>query len=514
MKKTNTPAKASKKGAGIVGIVLLCLLLLIGFLAFFSAKWYIDTYGQMGFDSILYTLLSDLTGVESDLIANFAYKSIIPAALCTVFAGFVLFYPLKQQLVLILFEKIRICLFPLRRSIACIFSLLLSAGLILQAAADTELLGYLRHLSQMSTIYQDEYRDPATTAVAFPEEKRNLIYIFLESMECTFFSKEQGGILETSAVPELYDLAEQHINFSHNDSVGGYYAVPGSTWTVGSMVSHTSGIPLKTPPEIGGNDYGADGTFLPGVTGITNILQNNGYYQALMVGSDANFGGRRQYFSTHGIDRIYDINDFWQDGIVENDRYVWWGAEDLYLFEYAKQELGKLAAKDQPFTFTLLTTDTHHVGGYVCEYCEDSYPEQYENVYACSSRQVNEFVSWLQAQDFYENTTVVIVGDHPSMDGGYIKRNAPEGYTRMVYNCILNSAVQTDDTKNRIFCAIDLFPTTLAALGCQIDGDRLALGTNLFSDVPTLAEKMGLEAFCNELGKNSAYYINNFFFNQ
>lgn len=52
-----------------------------GFVAFLSAKWYVRTYGHMGFDSILYTLLADLTGVGSDLIVVFALESLVPAVL-------------------------------------------------------------------------------------------------------------------------------------------------------------------------------------------------------------------------------------------------------------------------------------------------------------------------------------------------------------------------------------------------------------------------------------------------
>lgn len=514
MKAPKTTKRRTNSGRVLqaLGTTLLCLLLLTGFLAYFSARWYVDTYGQMGFDSILYTLLADLSGVEPELIFAYLKKALLPAIAGTVITALILFFPLKQQLVLILFDKVRIRLLPLRRWMCGLICILLSLGLILQAAADSELMAYWTHFSKMSTLYQDEYRNPATVNISFPEEKRNLIYIYMESMECTFFDKSQGGALEENVIPELYDLAAQNINFSHNDSVGGYHAANGSTWTVGAMVSHSAGIPLKTPPGLGGNDYGGDGSFLPGVISINNILHDNGYYQALMVGSDATFGGRQQYFSSHGVDRIYDIDNFWEDDIVEDGRYVWWGAEDLYLFEYAKQELTGLATMEKPFALTILTVDTHHINGYVCALCQDQYKEQYENVYACSSRQVSAFVKWIQEQDFYENTTVVLVGDHPSMDGAYIKRNTPEGYTRMVYNCILNSAVQTDNMKNRTFCSLDMFPTTLAALGCHIEGDRLALGTNLFSDTPTLAEKMGYEAFNTELARSSAYYTNNFFF--
>ena len=170
-----------------------------------------------------------------------------------------------------------------------------------------------------------------------------------------------------------------------------------------------------------------------------------------------------------------------------------------------------MAAAEEPFAFTMLTVDTHHVGGYKCELCENDHAENYENVMSCSSRQVYEFVRWIQAQDFYENTTVIITGDHRTMDNGYISRNVKEDYTRRVYNCFINSAAEPAQAKNREFTTVDMFPTTLAAMGCTIEGNRLGLGTNLFSNVPTLAEIMGYDPFIEEVGKESAYYATHFF---
>ena len=40
----------------------------------------------------------------------------------------------------------------------------------------------------------------------------------------------------------------------------------------------------------------------------------------------------------------------------------------------------------------------------------------------------------------------------------------------------------TDQIKNRQFTHMDMYPTTLAAMGFNIEGNKLALGTNLFSD--------------------------------
>jgi phosphoglycerol transferase len=118
---------------------------------------------------------------------------------------------------------------------------------------------------------------------------------------------------------------------------------------------------------------------------------------------------------------------------------------------------------------------------------------------------VYEFVTWIQQQDFYENTTIIISGDHLTMDPEILE-SLDENYTRTIYNCIINSAVKPVQEKNRQFGAFDMFPTTLAAMGVEIQGNRLAMGTNLFSAEKTLTEKYG-QAFLNdELQKNSEFY--------
>ena len=53
---------------------------------------------------------------------------------------------------------------------------------------------------------------------------------------------------------------------------------------------------------------------------------------------------------------------------------------------------------------------------------------------------------------------------------------------------------------------MDMYPTILAAMGAKIEGDRLGLGTNLFSDKQTLMEELGFKTLDNELQKTSNYY--------
>ena len=64
------------------------------------------------------------------------------------------------------------------------------------------------------------------------------------------------------------------------------------------------------------------------------------------------------------------------------------------------------------------------------------------------------------------------------------------------------------EEKNRLFTTLDLFPTTLAAMGVEIEGERLGLGTNLFSGEKTLPEKYGYEKMFEELKKKSLFYDN------
>ena len=153
----------------------------------------------------------------------------------------------------------------------------------------------------------------------------------------------------------------------------------------------------------------------------------------------------------------------------------------------------------------MLTADTHFPDGCPCRLCEDVYDIPYANVLACSSRQVANFISWIQEQPFYENTTIVISGDHLTMDGEFMEEINPD-YIRSVYNCIIHAAAKPVSEKNRLFGTMDLFPTALAAMGVKIDGERLGLGTNLFSDRKTITEQFGYEFVEEELQKQSDFY--------
>ncbi len=369
---------------------------------------------------------------------------------------------------------------------------------------------YFKDYMQKTEVYNEEYTDPEKQEYIFPEKKKNLIYIFLESMESSFASVAEGGLMPDNYIPYLTELAKENISFSDTDLLGGAHSVAGTTWTAAAMVTQTSGIPVTIP--ISKSNFGKDNTFLPGAYSIGEILESAGYNQELMVGSIASYAKREAYFVEHGNYRIFDYYTAEERMLIPKDYFRWWGFEDQKLFEYAKYEITNLYNEGKPFNFTMLTVDTHFTDGYKCEQCEANYDNQYANVIRCSDKQIHEFIEWIKQQPFYEDTVIVLAGDHITMDHNYFNRIDEDIMQRgrRIYNCFINTGLNPDyrTEKNRDFSTLDMFPTTLAALGVKWGSASLGLGVNLFSDMPTLCELKGVDGLSNELASSSDFYSN------
>lgn len=341
----------------------------------------------------------------------------------------------------------------------------------------------------------------------------------MESGETSIQDKENGGLFDENYIPEMTKIAQDNVSFSQSEKIEGAAVAPACGWTMAGMVAEFSGLPLKLYKY---DDTGVDNSmgdyqeFLPGITNMGDILKKEGYKNYYMIGSDVRFSGRDKYMKQHGDYEIWDYYTAIEQGKIDEDYYVWWGYEDMKLYEYAKEELTRISQNDEPFNFTMLTVDTHHIGGWVCPLCQNEHDEQYGNVWSCASRQVNDFVNWIKEQPFYEDTTIVICGDHCSMDPDFYADYAYDKHhgevKRKVYNAIINPAIEPLEEQNRQFVTMDMFPTTLAAMGVEIEGNRLGLGTNLFSDEKTLSEQYGYEELFGELNKKSDFYNSEFLY--
>ena len=476
-----------------VGEILTVFIAGLSVLLALSVRWMFATWTNLSMDELVYHLTAPLDGTNTDMIWDYVRVCAVPTILVIFFLILILIAWRKK-------EKVHL--------FRGIINLVALVGIIVMLGYTWTELGvgdYLKDQNTESKFIEDEYVDPTDVEVVFPEQKRNLIYIFLESMETTYSDVDDGGAFDENVIPELTEIAQTNEDFSGADpKLNGGYSLAGTTWTMGAMFAQTSGLPLNI--SISANDMDTQDSFFPGVTTLGDILSDAGYTQTLVIGSEAQFGGRKLYFQEHGNYEMEDYSYAIENGLIPSDYKVWWGYEDQKLFEFAKEKLLQLSQGDEPFNLTMLTVDTHFEDGYVCEQCPTEYDTQYSNVMACSSRQVGEFLKWIQQQDFYENTTIVISGDHPTMDSDYCAEIDQEGnYDRRVFTAYINAAAYAQDQQERTYSTFDNFPTTLAALGVQIDGDRLGLGTNRFSGTKTLLEEFGNSKVNAELKKKSEF---------
>lgn len=481
--------------------IIFTLLAILGVIIYNLAKWVLATWGMLSINEILYHLNAPLDGTNQDIVME-GVSYCVPLAALVLLLSIILYVGIKEK-----------------RWMARILLLVLTAGSIASGTRSVYIMakafdieGYIERQNSDVDFIESEYVDPRNVTITFPEQKRNLIYIILESMETTYTSTERGGGFPFDSIPELAQIAEENVNFSNSDRLGGAHQTPGSRFTMGAIFTQTTGLPLKNLGESDNMNKSLsekDG-FSSGIYNVTDILEDAGYNQYFMIGSDAVFGGRKAYFESHGEIDIWDYYTAVEKGYIPEDYYRWWGYEDEKLFEYAKEKLTEISSQEEPFNFTMLTVDTHFEDGYVCRLCGDEFGDnQYANVMACSSRQVSAFLEWLKEQPFYDNTTVILTGDHLTMDRDFWFV-MEEGYDRGVYNAFLNLPEELDTskevTKNREFTTLDMFPTTIAALGATIEGDHLGLGVNLFSGRRTLRELYGTNDLDDYLDSNSDFY--------
>lgn len=510
--------KSRSKRRLIARLIIFVLLLLAAIIYVTSIyKW--SHFGSSQIDEIIFYFQNGLADGQSSSIAETVQDNILFCAI----VFFILLLPvidfyrdrIRINLDLsLLGRKKNVVLNPsqIRIRYKLIYAIIMFLISIAVLMASFGVFGYLRSLSHSSQIYEKHYVDPKNAKLIFPEQKRNLIYIYLESMENTLMSTKNGGQVETSLTPELENLATNpdNVSFSNsNEGLGGALPAHGTTWTVGGMTAQGGGVPLKA--NILGQDhnsYGRFKKFLPGSYMLGDILQKEGYNQTFIMGSVAGFGGRDKLLSQHGGYNIQDYEYAKKHQLIPKDYGVWWGYEDKKLFDFAKLELNRLAEQDKPFNLQLLTVDTHFTDGWLDPSCDKTYAQQYDNVHACSSKMVGQFIDWVKQQPFAENTTIVLSGDHLGMQTSYYdaKITQPD-YQRTTYNVFINPAISPIKSKERSFTALDMYPSTLAAMGVIIPGNKLAMGVNLFSDAPTLVEQYGsLNALNDEINKRSEFY--------
>ena len=350
-----------------------------------------------------------------------------------------------------------------------------------------------------SNFYEENYRVESSD-LPRSTQKRNLIVIFVESLESNFL------------IPNLRALANQSVNFSTTQGFGGHNQVGATSWTIAGIVGYMCGIPLNSPSIIAKS-------FLPNAECVSDSLAKMGYNQVMIMGSNDDFAAKGAFLKSHNI-TSKDVKYYKNIGALPSDYAHSWGFSDSKLFEFAKDELKNLTDSADNFALYLLTNNTHSPDFFIESTCGAA-ESNYQNAINCVNLLIGEFIAWIRTQDFYENTTILIVGDH------LMNTNLPlPRESRKIYNAFINprfcdlrtkSANQKMDchdstrcaksrnddlTKSRNLSHFDFAPLILDSLG--ICTKSFGLGRNPLLG-QTLLESNGVD-FATQISADSRLY--------
>ena len=308
------PLSQGKLFAGIAVVLMAVSAVLV-----FSEIWAFTTWAGLKMDEIIFHLRAPLEGTGGGMLEKYVTRCLLPALLIALCGVAMIVHTRRAPRARGTFVK---------RTLIGAFIALIAAAIV--GTVKLDLIHYISDQMQDSSFIEDNYVDPKKTAMTFPEKKRNLIYIYLESMEMTFSDPEHGGIFQKDIIPELTELSMEGDNFSGNSGLlNGGHVMPGSTYTMAGMFTQSSGLPLKmdlsekfTDQRGSFNKMDTQDSFFSGVTTLGDILDGEGYNQAFMMGSDATFGGRRLYLTEHGDFEICDYKWAIEKGYIPKDYYV------------------------------------------------------------------------------------------------------------------------------------------------------------------------------------------------
>lgn len=478
-------------------IFILCIIFIFwaGLILLATANWIHKAFGEVFLDAVLFTISSPVDGDATKIYRGQALRLIGYQTLKALIFGVVLFLLAWRQT---RFTKI-------------LDRIMMAVGVVvfiwaLYSVNDRfEVIRYFTDKTQVSRMIDDNYVSVNVADAVFPEKKRNLIFIMLESVENSYNDPQY---FPEPLMPHLAELQAENLSFH------AHYQVLNTNWSAAGLTAYLFGLPLALPYGIEFNAMEFRKDFLPRAISVLELLEANGYQVILTKGHYASFAGWDKLFEQHAPNaKIYDQRYFRTNSpeTYESIPHKWaWGLPDSFIYENTKEVLGELDP-DQPFFLLLATVDTHVTYQYESNiYDPDRKFGDNRDTYAAADKLIYQFLQWLQQQPFYENTTVVLVGDHLQnmLQLGPVELPSHQSYKRKIYNVLLNPAISPDypEASARAFASFDFAPTLLESIGVKLPQRKFGLGVSLFSTEPTLIERIGLHGYERDVFKRSELY--------
>lgn len=291
-------------------------------------------------------------------------------------------------------------------------------------------------------------------------KRQNLLLVFLESMESTYLDED----VYPGLAPESSELARNSVFFSNMQQK------PFTGFTMAGMFTSLCGYPFVVGPGEFGNDmmHYFSISHLPCIGGVLHRL---GYHQTFLQAADVEFAGVAFFYSQMAYDDVLGKNEMEKSPAFKvTQGQSRWGFHDGDVLQYALAVAEKRHLAGLPFSLTVATIDTHHPG-FAAADCP-SYEDDTGVLKAvhCLDREIGKFVEAFRSSPLYEDTILVLMGDHLSM-------RPPIPYEgRRIFSMMIAKS-QRPRELDQPASQFDIAPTILDALGVR--GVSYPLGSSL-----------------------------------
>jgi glycerophosphoryl diester phosphodiesterase len=325
-------------------------------------------------------------------------------------------------------------------------------------------------------------------SISFGTENKNIVYLFLESVERTYLDET----VFPGLMPRLAGLEQEALSFTNINQLSG------TSWTIAGMTAALCGLPLN---GFVGNSMSRMERFLPQATCLGDLLSEHGYDLHYIGGADLDFAGKGDFFRTHGFDSI-EGRDELVPRLTDESYQSPWGLYDDSMYAFATERFDSLAGSDDPFALVLLTVDTHHPSGHQSQRCKGQVygdgSNSMLNAVHCADLLLGDFVDHVRSSPAAEDTILVVASDHLAMPNMAWNRLTSIDRKNLLLFFASDMRPRRDD---RPASTLDVGPTLLSLAGAKID--TFGFGRSLLTEDPTLTES--LEDIDDELGTYAAF---------
>ena len=444
------------------------LVLFFSYLIFFSSFWIKKTFGShVYYVEVIYNLFVNIAGVK-DSPLKYKIDFILYVVNLSIFSSLVTVY---------IVEKIKVN-FKLNIK-SLIFKIFLNYNIFILVSLTFFLYQFKFHEYFKSYIvYEDHsylYKDPYKINYNNPQNKKNLIIMYIESLEY--------GIQDLSKIVEYKKMTEDYERFEKNPiallkdidgkNIYDFKEAPPNGFSIGALVSSQCSVPFYPSVSTKLKELKGEKMFC-----LSDVLNRYGYKQYHFMTVFKEFHGTYIFKENHHY-TVFDNEKIRKEYPNAADGWAG-GVFDDVLLDAAKKKILELSKKNELFNIIIKTTDTHPPY-YLSPKCDENRTGILEVnahiAFECTSKFINNFFKELDAEGVLDNTVVVVMGDHLAYD------HLMKLYRSHPSRNIFFKMNTKKEFKRSKMIHYDIAPTILEEMGyLPKDIDIFGLGVSLFNE--------------------------------